>query len=150
MIDEDNPPPLPGRIFVDHESAGHRQTGSDLVLFRGDVTNAYNALLLGYIALFSVSLFGLVLTVASTESPRPDDHLSAAGAHVFAGFQVLCGVVTAAVWLGSLLGSVTAGEPPALLDTYTTSVTDVLDLGVILATGRNIPRPGAGAVRRFP
>jgi hypothetical protein len=41
------------------------------------------------------------------------------------------GAVTLAVWLGPLLGALIQGEPPRLLDSYTTSITDALDLGVL-------------------
>ena len=43
-------------------------------------------------------------------------------------------MVTAGVWLAPSLGSVAAGEPPALLDSYTTSVIDALELGVTVPT----------------
>jgi hypothetical protein len=36
------------------------------------------------------------------------------------------------VWLAPLIDALVTGSPPQLLDTYTTSVTDVLDLGLIV------------------
>ena len=39
--------------------------------------------------------------------------------------------MTLAVWLAPLLGALAGGRPPKLLASYTTVVTDVLDLGLI-------------------
>jgi hypothetical protein len=42
--------------------------------------------------------------------------------------------VTTLVWLPPLLGVVFRGDAPKYLDTYTTTVTDVLDLAVLVPT----------------
>ncbi len=52
--------------------------------------------------------------------------LGVPAAFLFAG-----GAITLAVWLVPLLGVMAAGRPPDLLDSYTTMVTDALDLGLI-------------------
>jgi hypothetical protein len=41
------------------------------------------------------------------------------------------GLVTLFVWLEPLIGSISEGTAPELLDGYTTMVTDALDLGII-------------------
>jgi hypothetical protein len=63
-------------------------------------------------------------------------------------FMLVCGVVTAGVWLGlGLLPKVLAGEPPEHLDTYATGVTDTLDLGIITPATFIV---GALLLRRAP
>jgi hypothetical protein len=93
---------------------------------------AYNDLFLLYIALFAASLFAFVLTFISIDRHELARHLSP---HVprrgVAAFMIASGVVTMVVWLGPLLGALVQGEAPELLDSYTTTVTDVLDLGII-------------------
>jgi hypothetical protein len=92
----------------------------------------YNALFLLYIALFSASLFAFVLAFTSIDPRGLAGCLSpAVPRRAVAGFMLASGMVTMVVWLGPLLGALAQAEPPALLDSYTTTVTDVLDLGVI-------------------
>ena len=42
-----------------------------------------------------------------------------------------CGLVTLVVWLIPILGSLIEGRAPDLLESYSTMVTDVLDLAII-------------------
>jgi hypothetical protein len=94
---------------------------------------AYNGLFLAYVALFSASLFALVLLLASIDPAGLAARLSPrAPGRGLAVFMLACGSVTTAVWLGmGLLPAMLGGEPPEHLDTYSTSVTDALDLGII-------------------
>jgi hypothetical protein len=95
--------------------------------------NAYNGLFLAYIALFSASLFALLMVVVSVDHRELGAQLGAdRPRRGLAGFLLASGVVTAAVWLMPLLGSVAGSDAPKYLDTYTATVTDVLDLGVIV------------------
>jgi hypothetical protein len=49
--------------------------------------------------------------------------------------MLACGLVTLVVWLGmDLLPALIRDEPPKLLDSYVTSVTDALDLAIITPT----------------
>ena len=97
--------------------------------------NAYNGLFLFSIALFSASLFAFLLTVASIDRRAVGARLAADRArHGLAGFLFASGVVTAVVWLQPLLGALLRSDESKYLDTYTTTVTDVLDLGVIVPT----------------
>ncbi len=92
----------------------------------------YNDLFLVYIALFSASLFAFVLMFSAFDREALAAHFSPRIPRVgLALFMFASGLVTAVVWLGPLLGAQLEGRPPELLDTYSTSVTDVLDLGVI-------------------
>lgn len=97
--------------------------------------NAYNELFLVYVAVFAASLFALVVTVATFDLALLRTRLTPSmPRRGLAAFLLGCAVITSAVWLLPLLGSALSGEPPELLDTYSTSVTDVLDLGVIVPT----------------
>jgi hypothetical protein len=49
-----------------------------------------------------------------------------------AAFMFASSLVTLAVWLSPLISVLLQGQPPKLLDSYTTVVTDVLDLGIIV------------------
>lgn len=93
---------------------------------------AYNGLFLVYIALFSASLFGFVLAFASVDQRRLASHISGRMPRRWiAGFMILSGLATTVIWLGPLLGAIAAGAPPPKLETSTTSITDLVDLGVI-------------------
>lgn len=93
---------------------------------------AYNDLFLVYVALCSASLFALILAYRSIE-------LSALQAHFLpnlprrgpALFMVASGLVTLIIWLSPLLSALVQGQPPALLGSSTTMVTDALDLAII-------------------
>jgi hypothetical protein len=94
---------------------------------------AYNPLFLLYIALFSASLFAFVLAFVSLDRQALAARLSGQLPHrPIALFMFICGLLTLAVWLGPLLGSLMQGQPPKFLGSYTTIVTDVLDLGIIV------------------
>lgn len=90
---------------------------------------AYNGLFLVYVATFSASLFALVLAFAAVRGEVAVERLPR---RALGWFLVAAGVVTAVVWLVPLVASLASGEPPKLLDTATTSVTDALDLAVIV------------------
>ncbi|MBX0330536.1 hypothetical protein K2Z83_23040 [Oscillochloris sp. ZM17-4] len=93
---------------------------------------AYNDLFLVYVVLFSASLFAVVLIYASID-------LSALQAHFLpslprrgpALFMFASGLVTLLIWLAPLLSALFQGQPPELLGSSTTMVTDALDLGII-------------------
>jgi hypothetical protein len=93
---------------------------------------AFNPLFLVSIALFSASLFAFVGAFASIDLAAFGRRFSATMPRRGPGwFMVASGLVTAIVWLLPLSGALLAGQPPRLLGHYTTSVTDVLDLGII-------------------
>jgi hypothetical protein len=93
---------------------------------------AYNRLFLLYVAYVSVSLFAFLLafsafdleTLAAQVSPR----LPRRGLAIF----IFLAGLSAGVWLTDLIPAALAGGPPSNLSSYTTDVTAVIDLGVIL------------------
>jgi hypothetical protein len=93
---------------------------------------AYNNLLLIYIALFSAGFFAVVraFTVFDLQTLAADfsNNMPRRGPAIF---MFASGLVTLGVWLGPLLSALFQNQPPALLGSYTTKVTDVLDLGLI-------------------
>lgn len=94
---------------------------------------AYNELFLVYVALLGCSLFGLLLAALSIDATALDARVSGRfprrGTAAF--FLVLTGVFVF-VWLLPAVAALVRGEPPSMLDTYTTVVTWVLDLGVVM------------------
>lgn len=93
---------------------------------------AYNRLFLVYIVLFSASLWAFALAFRSIDarlfSEQVSPHLPHRGLAIF---MVASGVITLVVWLAPLLDALVRNVPPPLLGTYTTKITDVLDLGII-------------------
>ena len=93
---------------------------------------AYNTLFLVYVALLSASLFAVVLASTSIDLVALQAHfqpsLPRRGPAVF---MFASGLVTLLIWLGPLLSALVQGQPPDLLDSSTTMVTDALDLGII-------------------
>jgi hypothetical protein len=93
---------------------------------------AFNRLFLVYIALFSASLFAFVLIFTSLDrqvlAARFTSGLPRRGVAIF---MFASGLVTLVVWLQPLLGALLRDAPPPLLGSYTTNITDVLDLGII-------------------
>lgn len=93
---------------------------------------AYNDLFLVYVALCSASLFALILAYRSIELPALQSHfLPNLPRRGPALFMVASGLVTLIIWLSPLLSALVQGQPPALLGSSTTMVTDALDLAII-------------------
>ncbi|NTW04447.1 MAG: hypothetical protein HGA19_24820 [Oscillochloris sp.] len=93
---------------------------------------AYNNLFLVYVVLCSASLFALILAYHATDLPALQAHfLPSLPRRGPALFMLASGLVTLMIWLGPLLSALLQGQPPALLGSSTTMVTDALDLGII-------------------
>jgi hypothetical protein len=96
----------------------------------------YNRLLLVYIALFSASLYAVVLTFRLIEHQHlatlTSSRLPRLGPAIF---MIASGCVTLFIWLTPLLPALIQDQPPATLGSYYTGrVTDALDLGLITPT----------------
>lgn len=94
---------------------------------------AYNDLFLVYVILFAASLAALALVTASIDRvallARCSPGVPRRGP---AAFMFISGSVTLFVWLTPLLAARIADQPPKLLDSYATMVTDALDLAIIV------------------
>lgn len=92
----------------------------------------YNMLHLVYIALFSASLFGLIIAIGSLDpkqiEERMGDTLPYKGIYIF---LALTGVALIAAWLPDIIHSLVSSRPLELIEVYTTEITYVLDMGVI-------------------
>lgn len=97
---------------------------------------AYNALFVLYVALFSASLFAFVLAFTAIDQKRLPSHILATMPHrALAIFMFATTLVFLLVWLGvGILLPLSQGQLPEELASYTTLVTHVLDLGVLMPT----------------
>ncbi|MCB0110728.1 MAG: hypothetical protein KDE53_32640, partial [Caldilineaceae bacterium] len=93
---------------------------------------AFNPLFPVYIALFSASLFAFVLLFAAIDRRLLADHLAPdLPRRAIAIFMVVSGLATLVIWLVPLLNDLALNQLPASSGTYSTKITDVLDLGII-------------------
>lgn len=92
----------------------------------------YNSLLLAYIALFSCSLFALIILVKniSTVDLRKIQkwNLPSKGLSVF---LLLTGIALFIAWLPDIIISLLNGKSLTLIEIYTTEITYVLDMGIL-------------------
>jgi len=89
----------------------------------------YNVLCLVYIALFSISLFTLIMMIRSLDlnmlrsSAKPVKGLRI--------FLIITGIALFGIWLMDIIPTWFSGESLALIETYTTEITYVIDMGLI-------------------
>ena len=97
--------------------------------------SAYNQLFLVYVATFSLSLYTFAASLLTLDVNRIKESFVNVPVKLTAGFIFLIGVMILLMWLGLIsgtLGTLAAGQRPAVLETYTTLVIQALDLGVIV------------------
>ena len=92
---------------------------------------AYNSLLLVYIIYFSLSFFSFILAFFSIRFDELADHISPSFPHRGAAYLLFFAGLSVFVWLSEILGPLFQGTYPPGLDTYTTEITFVIDLGII-------------------
>ncbi len=92
----------------------------------------YNFLHLLYIAFFSVSFFGLIISIMSIDSVEVEKSIELTlpykGINVF---LVLTGIALIIAWLPDIITALVANRPLELIEVYTTEITYVLDMGII-------------------
>lgn len=97
------------------------------------MTAAYNELFLLYVVLFSLSLFAFILSFlaidVATLSARVTTQFPR---RTIAGVDLALGVLMALLWLGRIVPALLAGTPPFGLESYTTLVIQVMDLGLVV------------------
>ena len=109
---------------------------------------AYNELFLLYVALFSLSLFAFVLSLLALDVATLPAHITGQfPRRAIAGFALVLGVLLTLLWLGRLGPALLAGTPPVGLESYTTLVIQVLDLGIIVPAAI---MTGVLLIRRVP
>jgi hypothetical protein len=95
--------------------------------------SAYNSLFLIYVVIFSLSLFVLIKAFRLAEIAWLERESIVSPTRRFpASLLFASGLVTAFVWLSPLVGAMASGQTPDRLDSYTTLMTYVLDLAVIV------------------
>lgn len=95
---------------------------------------AYNNLFLVYTALFSASLFAFVLAFMAIDLEDLSAHVKSDMPHTsIAIFMFATGLVFLIVWLVlDIALPLSQGAPPPTLASYTTPITHVLDLGILM------------------
>lgn len=92
----------------------------------------FNSLFLVYTALFSASLFGVIVALTSFDTNQLSSRVSSSmPRRGIAIFMVVAGLGTLMLWLSELIGPLTTGRAPANLGPYTTMFTHGFDSAVI-------------------
>lgn len=95
----------------------------------------YNVLHLVYIALFSSTIFGLIIAISSIDQElvksSMGNKLPLKGIYVF---LILTGICLIVAWLPDIIKSLVLGRSLELIEIYTTQITYVLDMGIISPT----------------
>lgn len=84
-----------------------------------------------YIALFSSSLFALVLSMLMFDYHQIEQAINIKTYTGFYIFLALTGVALFIAWLPDIISSLMANRPLSLIEVYTTEITYVLDMGII-------------------
>ena len=89
----------------------------------------YNLLCLVYIGLFSISLFTLIMLMRSLDLKTLRSNAKPIkGLRVF---LIITGIALFGIWLMDIIPTWFSGKSLALIETYTTEITYVLDMGLI-------------------
>lgn len=95
----------------------------------------YNILHLVYIALFSSSVFGLIIAISTIDKRQVEttmeDKIPSKGIYVF---LLLTGISLIVAWLPDIIKTLVSGSSLELIEVYTTQITYVLDMGIIAPT----------------
>jgi hypothetical protein len=93
---------------------------------------AYNHFFLIYVAIFGISFFAFVMAFTAFDQRILSTRFLTRLPHRFIGiYMLICGLLTAVVWLEPILTGLIQNQPPKLLDSYATLVTYALDLAII-------------------
>jgi hypothetical protein len=94
---------------------------------------AYNALFLVYVALFALVLFAFVLALMALDIPTlPESFSPRLPRRLIALFLFTLGAFLLTAWLERIVSAALANQSPYGLETNTTLVIQVLDLGLIV------------------
>jgi hypothetical protein len=94
---------------------------------------AYNSLFLAYVALFSMSVFAFSLAIMSVDVQDLPNHFSPKlPRKPISVLLFVIGAFLLVAWLGRIIPAMIDGTPPFGLESYTTLVIQVLDLGLVV------------------
>lgn len=96
---------------------------------------AFNPFYLIYVALFSLSLFGFILSLSGLNPNEVMQHVSEHfPRRTIATYFIIVSAFLTLAWLGLVVPPMFTGKPPAGLESAITMVIQSLDLGVIVPT----------------
>src|SRR6185503_14099359 len=96
---------------------------------------AFNPLFLVYVALFSLSLFGFILSLSNLDVDKVARHIADGfPRRAVATYFIVVAVFLTLAWLGLVASPSLKWSPPAGLESSITMVIQALDLGVIVPT----------------
>lgn len=99
----------------------------------GVMGNAFNGMFLVWTALFSIGAFGAALTLASIDAPSLPERLAAGfPRRSLAIYMLVLAFALLSQYLAQVLTAYATGQPPALLETYTTLELAALELGIMV------------------
>jgi hypothetical protein len=84
------------------------------------------------VAIYSLSLYTLCYSLFTLDVGRVKQLLAGAPVRAAAVFMFLVALTLTAMWLGTIVPALIAGQPPAILETYTTLVVQAMDLGILV------------------
>jgi hypothetical protein len=97
------------------------------------LATAYNSLFLVYLGLFSASFFSFVLVLTAFDLQALPGHISTRlPRRGIAVFMFVAGLGTGFIWLSDAVSALLGNTPPTALGPYTTLVTYLLDVGIIM------------------
>jgi hypothetical protein len=96
---------------------------------------AFNPLFLVYVALFSLSLFGFILSMSNLDVGEITRHITDGfPRRAIASYFIIVAVFLTLAWLGLVASPSLARTPPNGLESAITMVIQALDLGIIVPT----------------
>ncbi len=96
---------------------------------------AFNPFFLVYVALFSLSLFGFILSLSHLDVNEVSHHISAGfPRRAVATYFIIVAIFLTLAWLGLTASPSLTWTPPAGLESAITMVIQALDLGIIVPT----------------
>lgn len=96
---------------------------------------AFNPFYLLYVTLFSISLFGFILSLSGLDPVEVAKHITEKfPRRAIATYFIIVGAFLSLAWLGLVVPPTFSGQPPAGLESAITMVIQSLDLGVIVPT----------------
>lgn len=94
---------------------------------------SYNTLFLVYVSIFSLSLYTFLYGLFTLNLKKIKKSFSPGVIIKIAGiFTIIMAVMLGFMWLSMIIESILSGVPPTALESYTTLVIQVLDLGVLI------------------
>ncbi len=93
----------------------------------------YNNIFLIYVLLFSLSLFGFILSLIDLDINKIKSHIKPGFPRRSTGiFFIFIGIMLLFMWLARIIPTIGTGTAPVGLESYTTLVIQAMDLGIIV------------------